>query len=210
MSSQHEQQISMTPMLRMAGPTLAATLTIMAGCQTPLPTTVAAVGEVRPAPGILNGYLDRKVLPDSLALLPKPPVPGSAQAAADLEVHKDTRALRGTPRWQIAAQDNELKFPEAAAAFACALDLDISERATLHLNMLLRHTLVEAGLATYRAKDTYNRKRPFVELGESTCAPTRKAGSSRTALARRATRRWAGRGGLVLAGLAPERTDALV
>jgi len=200
----------MTASLRAAGLVLAATLGVLAGCQTPPPTTAAEVGEVRPGSGILNGYLDRKLLPDSLALLPRPPAPGSAQAAADLEIHRATRALRGSPRWQLAARDNELKFPAAAESFSCALDLDISEQATPHLNMLLRRTLVDAGLATYRAKDTYNRKRPFVELGESTCAPHEEGRLAKDGSypSGHAALGWAW--GLVLAGIAPERADALV
>ena len=42
------------------------------------------MGEYRPGSGYLKGYLERAQLPDSLALLPKPPAEGSAEAAADL------------------------------------------------------------------------------------------------------------------------------
>ncbi|HPR43267.1 MAG TPA: hypothetical protein PLZ13_03005, partial [Ottowia sp.] len=38
------------------------------------PTDPAQIGELRP--GLLRGYLDRSVLPDSLALLPEPPASG--------------------------------------------------------------------------------------------------------------------------------------
>lgn len=195
---------------RLAALLAAAVSSLLAACQTtpPPPLSPAEIGELRP--GLVKGYLDRKDLPDSLALLPRPPAPGSAQAAADLEIHKATRALRHTPRWQLAAQDNELAFPAAAAAFSCALDLDISEQATPHLNMLLRRTLVDAGLATYRAKDRYNRQRPFAELGETTCAPHEEAKLAKDGSypSGHAALGWAW--GLVLAGLAPERTDALV
>lgn len=185
---------------------------LLIGCQTTPapPISAAAVGEVRTGSGLLNGYLDRKVLPDSLALLPRPPAAGSAQSVADLETYKATRALRDTPRWALAVQDNELKFPAAAETFSCALDMPISEQATPHLNMLLRRTLVDAGLATYRAKDTYNRKRPFAELGETTCVPHEEARLAKDGSypSGHAALGWAW--GLLLAELAPERTDALV
>lgn len=185
----------------------------LVGCQsTPPapPTSPEAVGEFRKGSGYLNGYLDRKALPDSLALLPKPPGAGSAQAAADLDTHRGTRALRDTPRWHLAAQDANLKFPAAAETFSCALDLPISESATPHLNMLLRRTLLDAGLATYRAKDTYNRPRPFVALGEGTCSPAEEKllttdgsyPSGHAALG------WAW--ALVLSEIAPDRVDALL
>ena len=64
-------------------------LAVLAGCQTAPPappTSPEVVGEFRAGSGYLKGYLDRKQLPDSLALLPKPPAEGSAEAAADLAV----------------------------------------------------------------------------------------------------------------------------
>lgn len=154
---------------------------LLAGCQSapplpPLPSTSPeVVAEFRAGSGYLRGYLDRKALPDSLALLPKPPVSGSADEAADMAVYTATRVLRGKPRWDLAAQDANLKFPAAAAAFACSMDLPISQEQTPHLNMLLRRTLLDAGLSTYGAKDSYNRKRPFVVRGDSSCTPAEEA-----------------------------------
>lgn len=150
---------------------LACTAALLAGCQTPPPTSPEAVGEFRKGSGYLNGYLDRKQLPDSLALLPPPPAANSAQAAADLDTYKSTRALRDTPRWALATKDANLKFPAAASTFECALRVPISQEGTPNLNMLLRRTLLDAGLATYGAKDTYNRQRPFVVTGDGTCTP---------------------------------------
>lgn len=186
---------------------------LLAACQSaPVPpTSPEIVGEYRKGSGYLNGYLDRKALPDSLALLPPPAAAGSAQAAADLDVHRRTRALRGAARWQLASADNELTFPAAAHTFACALDVAISQQDTPHLNMLLRRSLVDAGLATYRAKDHYNRKRPFAELGEGSCVPAAeearlaKDGSYPSG---HAALGWAW--ALLLAELAPDRADAIV
>jgi acid phosphatase (class A) len=189
---------------------------LLAGCQTAPPappappTDPAVVGEFRPGSGYMKGYLDRKQLPDSLALLPRPPAEGSAEAAADLAVYRATRALRDTPRWALAASDDNLKWPKAGEVFSCALDLPISQDATPHLNMLLRRTLLDAGLATYAAKDTYKRQRPFAALNEGTCAPASEASlrndgsypSGHAALG------WAW--GMVLTAIAPDRADALL
>ena len=150
---------------------LTGLMALLAGCQTPPPTSPEAVGEFRKGSGYLNGYLPPKQLPNSLALLPPPPAPNSVQAAADMETYKATRALRDTPRWALAAKDAELKFPAAASAFACSLNIPISQEGTPNLNMLLRRTLLDAGLATYAAKDKYNRQRPFVVTGDATCTP---------------------------------------
>ena len=62
----------------------------------------------------------------------------------------------------MAVSDANLHFPVAATVFSCALGVQISEQATPNLNMLLRRTPTDAGLATYKAKDKYVRTRPFV------------------------------------------------
>ena len=187
--------------------TLAA---LLAGCQTPPPTSPEAVGEFRKGSGYLNGYLNPKQLPNSLALLPAPPAADSAQQAADLDTYKRTRALRDTPRWALATKDANLTFPAAASTFECALQMPISQQATPNLNMLLRRTLLDAGLATYAAKDKYNRQRPFVVAGGATCTPGEEAAlakdgsypSGHTSIG------WAW--ALVLTQAAPQNMDALL
>ncbi|PUE08076.1 phosphatase PAP2 family protein [Limnohabitans sp. T6-20] len=193
-----------------------AAIALLSACQTaPVnraepPTSPEVVGEFRKGSGYLNGYLDRKALPDSLALVPPPPPPGSARHAADLEAHRQTRAWRDTPRWALATQDVNLKFPEAGGVFSCALDVPISQEATPHLNMLLRRTLIDAGLATYKAKDHYARKRPFAQLSETTCSPKEEAQLAKDGSypSGHAALGWAW--GLILTGVAPEKADALL
>ena len=155
------------------------------GCSTPSavtspavatpPTSVEAIGETRPGSGVLNGYLPRAALPDSLALLPPPPLAGSPAAQADEAVFRQTRALAGSPRWALAAQDANLQFPAAAGVFACSLGFDVTPEQTPHLYTLLRRTLPDAGLSTYKAKDHYKRLRPFAALGGTNCTPDDEA-----------------------------------
>jgi acid phosphatase (class A) len=184
----------------------------LTACQTaPVPpTSPQVVGEYAPGSGYLKGYLDRKLLPDSLALLPRPPADGSPEQAADLAIHRATRALRGTPRWALATVDNNLKFPLAAETFSCTLDMPISAEATPHLTMLLRRSLLDAGLATYGAKDHYRRQRPFAALNETTCAPQEEAklGKDGSYPSGHAALGWAW--ALILTELAPDRADALL
>jgi acid phosphatase (class A) len=138
-----------------------------AGVQTP--SKPAAVPEFRP--GIPAGYLPLNTLPNSLALIPQPPETGSAALAMDEETYRKTRAFRGTPRWELATQDAELVFPQAAGAFSCAINTPITEKDTPRLYMLLRRTLMDAGLSTYTAKNKYKRTRPFVVNKETSCTP---------------------------------------
>jgi acid phosphatase (class A) len=190
---------------------------LLAGCASaPLATPTAPpaapvaakpVPELRP--GIPAGYLGR-ALPDSLALLPAPPTKGSAGFAQDQAVSRAARTLRGTPRYALASSDADLRFPHVANAFSCALGIPISQQDTPRLYLLLQRSLVDAGLATYAAKDHYKRTRPFVYYKEATCAPADEAQlrtdgsypSGHTAI----SWTWA----LLLTELSPERADALL
>lgn len=175
----------------------------------PLPTTNP--DELKPLrPGVLPGYMAPGSWVDSLALLPPPPAAGSAALAADEAAYQATRVFKDTPRWAQAEKDAELSFPKAARTFSCALGLNISAEATPHLNMLLRRTLADAGLATYRAKDTYKRARPFMTANDAICTPAqeealRKDGSYPSG---HASLGWAW--ALVLTEVAPERANALI
>lgn len=170
----------------------------------------------RPAPvpeirhGILMGYLPEKALPNSLDLVPAPPAAGSAALALDEEVARKSVASRASPRWTLAIADADLSFPNAAGTFSCALGAPITEEGTPHLYMLLRRSLTDAGLSTYRAKNNYQRARPFLVNREPICTPQERAflekdgsyPSGHTAIG------WAW--ALILAEIAPERTDAIL
>lgn len=167
-----------------------------------------AVAEI--APGILAGYLPNESLPDSLALLPPPPRQGASAFAADEEAYRLTRALKDTPRWTQAADDAVLKFPETASAFACAIGIPIGESSTPHLYQLMRRSFTDGAMATYAAKNHYQRRRPFMEFDDATCYPEddeslRKDGSypsGHTAIGWT----WA----LVLTELVPERQNEIL
>ena len=176
----------------------------------PPPTSAAVVGEVRTGSGYLNGYLTPTQLPDSLALLPPPPAPGSTAQTADDDSFHRLGALRGTPRGELARQDAQLKFPAAAQAFACALGVPVSAQDTPHLDMLLRRTLTDAGRATYKAKDHYQRTRPFVAFAQPSCTPQEEPYLAKDGAypSGHAAVGWAW--ALVLAQVAPDRTDALL
>ena len=166
------------------------------------------IPEVRP--GILQGYLDPKTLPNSLKLMPKAPVQGSAAQKLDDAVSQKYLALQGTPRWEMAKKDADLSFPNAAKIFSCALGVPINEKQTPHLYLLLRRTLADAGLATYSAKDYYQRVRPFMLNKKPICTPEDREGlkndgshpSGHTAIG------WAW--ALILAEIAPGHADAIL
>lgn len=203
----HLNVFALIPVRRLLS--LASAGGLLIGCasapQVDIPTTVP---ELRP--GILIGYLPRAALPDSLALLPPPPAPGSPAQAADEAAFLATVPLRGSPRWNLAASDANLVFPKAADAFACALNAPIGPEATPNLYMLLRRSLTDAGLATYAAKDHYKRTRPFAVNKTSTCTPAEEAMLSKDGSypSGHASLGWAW--SLILTEMAPERTNPLL
>lgn len=161
--------------------------------------------------GILRGYLAREDYPDSLAMLPPPPAAGSAAQAADDEISQRLLALHDSARFELARLDNDLSFPNAAGTFSCALGAPISEADTPYLYQLLRRSLTDAGLATYAAKNHYERARPFMVNKGGNCAPEREQEllrgdpsypSGHTAIG------WAW--ALILTSLAPDRADELL
>ena len=194
----------------LAGACAASLVACAGGAGDVKPTSPAAVAPVPEyMPGVPAGYLG-KALPDSLVLVPPPPAAGSPAFAQDEAMHAAVQAVRNGPRGALATADANLDFPQAAAQFECALGRSISKETTPRLYLLMQRTMVDAGIATSRAKEHYQRARPFVHYKESMCTPDEGADlradgsypSGHTAIG------WAW--GLVLAEIAPERGDALV
>ena len=189
---------------------------LLGACSTTSPTaptppvSAAAVGEYRAGSGILKGYLAAGEMPDSLALVAAPPAAGSAAQAADEAATRQLTALAAGPRGALARKDANLHFPAAASVYACALGVQVSEADTPNLNMLLRRTLTDAGLATYKAKNHYQRTRPFVALKLPSCTPDEEAKLAKDGSypSGHSSLGWAW--ALVLTEAAPDRTDALL
>lgn len=167
-----------------------------------------SVPELRP--GILAGYLPAGALPNSLALLPPAPTPGSAAFAADEEAYRNTRPLRGSSRYTQAMHDADLRFPQSAQNFACALGAPISPDATPHLYMLLRRSFTDAALSTSAAKDQYQRLRPFLMHKESSCTPQNEAAMRNDASYPSAQSAIGWTWALLLTEISPERGDPLL
>jgi len=153
---------------------LAGAMAVVSGtalnAQTPAPAAAT--------PAVLStaGYLPRGGAPSSLALVPPPPEPGSAAQARDDAMAKTAVALHGSPRWDLATQDADLSFPNAAGTFSCAMGVRVSEADTPRLYSLMRRTLADTGLSTYPTKTKYQRARPFTVNGAPICTPAIEAG----------------------------------
>jgi len=174
-------------------------------------STAKPYAEVREImPGVLQGYLSDEEQLDSRVFVPPAPAETSALQSLDNVWSERMLTLRGSLRWDVAIRDADLGFPAAADTFACALDFTVSEEETPALYMLLRRTLTDIGLATYPAKNSYQRERPFMSNGQATCTPDdetalRKDGSypsGHTAIGWG----WA----LILSELAPDRSEQIL
>jgi acid phosphatase (class A) len=192
-------------------------IAILAGCATsrtePAQTDDAVMPEEQIeeiAPGFLQGYLTPEDQLDSKEFVLPAPAEDSAQLDLDTAWSEAMLKLQGTARWDAAIRDAELTFPAAAESFSCALGMTIDEQDTPALYMLMRRTLTDLGLATYSAKNAYQRERPFMVLGTPICTPEdkealRKDGSypsGHTALGWG----WA----LILTELSPDRAEQLL
>ena len=167
--------------------------------------TIAGFG-----PGFVAGYLAENAIPNSLLQVPPPPAAGSAAMALDLDIAQRSFALRDTPRWTQAISDADVTFPHAAGIFSCALGIAVSEADTPNIYRLLRRTLTDLGRSPHAAKVHYDRRRPFVENGQPMCTPEVKERLAHDGSYPSGHNAIGWGWALILAELAPERTDALL
>ncbi len=160
--------------------------------------------------GRVSGYLRADAVPSSLAQVPPPPAAGSAAMALDEEIAQRSFSLRGTPRWALAIEDADLSFPKAAGTFTCALGVGITEQDTPHVWKLLQRSARDLGATTRSAKEHYRRPRPFMANGQPNCTPayTKQLEQDGSYPSGHTTTGWGW--ALILAELAPERTDTLM
>lgn len=134
------------------------------------PTSVDAVGVISQQIPLPKGYLDPAAAPDSLALLPPPPGEASALKAADQQAYVDALSA-SADRQALAASDADLGWPNVISSFEPIVGMSLSDGSKPHTEMMLRRAMTDAGLSTYRAKNNYQRVRPFVENNAGSCTP---------------------------------------
>jgi len=83
--------------------------------------------------GSAEGYLQYSEIPKSIALLPPPPVAGSAGFALDVQYSKKSFTLRDTPAWDLAIQDAD------APALPAALQHPLTDAFALGTGHALLH-----------------------------------------------------------------------
>lgn len=188
---------------------LFAVTALLAGCATERGPAAPVVDALAgPVPTTLKGYLTADAL-DGKTILPPPPAADSPQGRADQAFYDETRALKDTPRWKLAIQDNDLWGGGALKRFSCALDVELSETGTPVAWKLLHRIELDVRTIGTPPKDYFNRRRPALGNDKPICVPRESwmqtnasypSGHSMTAWA------WA----LILSEASPSKADALL
>jgi len=152
-----------------------------------------------------RGFLPMNALPDSIALVPPPPVEGSIAYELDKEINRNSFSLRGSPRWDFAAEMLSALPPEEINSFYCSLNAQITEQETPYLYALLFRAMDDIDFTDTAAKYKYNRPRPYVVNNEPKCIRVRHhkyksypSGGASWAMA------------LILSEIAPEKSDDIL
>ena len=170
---------------------------------------VAVAGWVlaQPTPAPVVGYLATP--PDASTFLPPVPAPGSLRDRRDHAVYTATRAMAGSPRWALAAIDNDASVVGTLGHFSCAVGQRLSPQTHPHTTALLRRVIRDTIRAQSAAKDLFLRPRPYQVWGGEICVPrTASLDSSTDYPSGHATWGWAV--GLILTDAVPNRRTALM
>ena len=105
---------------------------------------------------------------------PSPPFPvapkeGEARNTLDWDIFRKTRALEGTPRWDLAKNDDSYKPADLLKDFSCSVGVSLTPDNSPALMGILGRTTMDAGLAAEAAKQLYRRTRPFVHNPGNIC-----------------------------------------
>jgi acid phosphatase (class A) len=142
-------------------------------------------------------------------VVPPAPIPQEARGVADREVFKLTRALKGTPRWDMAVADVPGDTGSMMRGFACATQVTMTPATAPKTAALLEKAARDSARETNELKAFYKKKRPFLIDPGETCEPqTDELAASFDYPSGHATRGWTW--GLVLAEALHERAAPIL
>jgi len=142
-------------------------------------------------------------------VVPPAPIPQEIRGVADREVFKFTRALKGTPRWDMAIADVRDDTTSMMRGFSCAARINLTPINAPRTAALLEKASRDSGGETRQLKAFYKKKRPFLIDSGETCEPqTDELTVSYDYPSGQATRGWTW--GLVLAEVLHERAGPIL
>ena len=139
-----------------------AATAVFAGVLTALVLALPGTAGPKQAPGYLKpGDID------VLAVLPAAPVPGDPRYDADRAIFLKTRAMVGSPRWQMATSDVAYGNAAMLKDFSCAAGVELTVENAPKLVALVSRVGWDTQTQTVIAKNTFKRQRPFqIDEGE--------------------------------------------
>lgn len=164
---------------------------------------------VRPSAPAHKPYLTGAGVPDTTRILPSPPASHSTLEAADRTAFTATRALKGSPRWEIAATDVAEGASAILETFACVLGTRIDQTRVPAVITLFERARLDIAAATRGPKVLYRRLRPFVGNEQPICVQrTQALADSFSYPSGHATQGWAY--ALIMAALVPEKATPIL
>ena len=146
----------------------AALKTALVGALAAAGAAYAVVAQERPAASGPPGYLGGAV-PDFAVFIPAPPPIGSPADLADVAAYERTRALQGSPRWELATRDAATGPAAALENFSCAVGLKLDAATAPKLAHLLGRMSEDVRPVMDKGKANYRRPRPFVRIPGPIC-----------------------------------------
>lgn len=117
---------------------------------------------------VIHPYIEREDLPDATIFLPGPPDSTSMQFGYDIIQHMDGKIKRNTSEGALARDDVEYSVDNFCDIYSVYFGIKISKSNTPQIYELLQRVYPSGNAATQGAKSLYKRKRPYVQLIEST------------------------------------------
>ncbi len=115
----------------------------------------------------VRGYLAPAARPDLTTVLAPPPAPGSPRDTANAAIFRETRALQGTPRWDLATRDVDGDMYDH---FAQALGVRLTAETAPVLTALLDRAGADRSVVG-DAKTRWDTKRPYLGTALPICEP---------------------------------------
>ncbi len=172
----------------------------------PEPSTTSAGSAEQAQP---NRFLSPEETPDLKSILPSI-ADVVALDEADSAYFLRTRALEGSPRWDLAIQDDDYSQAAIMANYSCAIGVELTPENAPLTSQLVAMASTDAAMASDVAKQHYKRPRPFLANEGPICLErTSRMEASFDYPSGHSSAGWMA--GLVLAELAPDRaTEVLV
>lgn len=184
---------------------IAVALQVAAFAQAPAPAPVQTPSAGQPVappartppPGYLSGDIDL------LRVIPPAPQKGDARDEADRRIFRETRALQGSARWAMAADDAELGSAALLRHFSCSLGIELTPLQAPRMVAMMQKATRDGAQAMLKAKDLYKRQRPYWVDEGPICRPRDELGNSFDYPSGHTTAGWTW--AMALAQVAPER-----